>query len=140
MTSTRDKLRRLAVKLEVPADKHLNGQRPTAWNNHDLVPLPPSRRTWTMKGFLGFWSVIQINTVGWQTGSSLIALGLSVWEAMIATLIAKILISLVAIFNGWWGGLWHIGFSVGNRAVWGLRGSYVALLQRIMLTLVWYGE
>jgi NCS1 family nucleobase:cation symporter-1 len=133
-------LQRLSVQLEVPADEHLGGQRPSAWNNRDLVPLPPSRRTWTIKGFLGFWAVMQLNTVGWQTGSSLVSLGLSVYEAMIVTIIAKSLIALVAIVNGWWGALWHVGFSVGNRAVWGLRGSYVALLQRIMLCLVWYGE
>ena len=130
----------ISRKLEVPVDPNLNGQRPSAWNNVDLTPLPPSRRTWTVKGFLGFWSTIQLSVaVGWQTGSALLGLGLSVWEAMIVTIIAKCLICLVAIFNGWWGGLWHVGFSVGNRAVWGLRGSYVALLQRIMLCIVWYG-
>jgi NCS1 family nucleobase:cation symporter-1 len=132
-------LHHLAIQLEVPPDENLGGKRPSSWSNRDLVPLPPSRRTWTVKGFLGFWAVIQLNTVTWRTGSSLLGLGLSVWEAMIVTVIAKILIALVAIFNGWWGGLWHVGFSVGNRAVWGLRGSYIALLQRIMLCLVWYG-
>jgi NCS1 family nucleobase:cation symporter-1 len=96
-----------------------------------------------------------LNTVGWQTASSLLSLGLSVWEAMIVTIIAKVgsahsvlfkhtltsfqfCIAAVAISNGWWGALWHVGFSVGNRAVWGLRGSYLALAQRIMLCLVWY--
>lgn len=134
------RLQRLSEFLEVPRDHNLNDARATAWNNHDLVPLPPSRRTWTVGGFLGFWSVVQLNVVGWQTGSSLIVLGLSVWEAMIVTIIAKILISLVAILNGWLGALWHVGFTVGNRSVWGMRGSYIALLQRIMLVMVWYGS
>lgn len=52
----------------------------------------------------------------------------------------QILISLVAILNGWLGALWHVGFTVGNRSVWGMRGSYIALLQRIMLVMVWYGK
>ncbi|OAL37940.1 hypothetical protein AYO20_02773 [Fonsecaea nubica] len=139
MSSLRRRAARLSEKLEVPVDEHLDGKRATAWNNRDLAPLPPHRRTWTVWGFLGFWSVIQLNTVGWQTASSLISLGLSVWEAMIVTIIAKFLIAGVAITNGWWGAVWHVGFSVGNRAVWGLRGSYLALAQRIMLCLVWYG-
>ncbi|OCT44482.1 Thiamine transporter THI72 [Cladophialophora carrionii] len=138
MASLRHRASRLSKKLEVPVDENLDGARPTAWNNRDLAPLPPSRRTWTVWGFLGFWAVIQLNTVGWQTASSLLSLGLSVWEAMIVTIIAKFCIAAVAISNGWWGALWHVGFSVGNRAVWGLRGSYLALAQRIMLCLVWY--
>ncbi|KAK6373829.1 hypothetical protein LTS17_007798 [Exophiala oligosperma] len=139
MDSIRRRASRLSKKLEVPVDENLGGQTATPWNNRDLAPLPPSRRTWTVWGFLGFWAVIQLNTVGWQTASSLISLGLSVWEAMIVTIIAKFLIAGVAIANGWWGAVWHVGFSVGNRAVWGLRGSYLALAQRIMLCLVWYG-
>ncbi|RFU31399.1 hypothetical protein B7463_g4910, partial [Scytalidium lignicola] len=139
MSSLRSRAKWLGEKLEVPVDENLGGEHATAWNNRDLAPLPPSRRTWTVAGFLGFWCVIQLNSVGWQTASSLISLGLSVWETMIVTIIAKILISAVAIVNGWWGAQWHVGFSVGNRAVWGLRGSYFALLQRIMLCLVWYG-
>ncbi|KAI1628829.1 NCS1 nucleoside transporter family protein [Exophiala viscosa] len=138
MSSLRQRAARLSKKLEVPVDENLDGERPTAWNNRDLAPLPPSRRTWTVFGFLGFWAVIQLNTVGWQTASSLISMGLSVWEAMVVTIIAKFLIAGLAITNGWWGAVWHVGFSVGNRAVWGLRGSYLALAQRIMLCLVWY--
>src|ERR1700744_1425629 len=90
MRSLRQRASRLSEKLEVPVDEHLDGARPTAWNNRDLAPLPPSRRTWTVWGFMGFWAVIQLNTVGWQTASSLISLGLSVWEAMIVTIIAKV--------------------------------------------------
>jgi nucleobase:cation symporter-1, NCS1 family len=139
-TTMRQRIQVISKKLEVPLDPDKGGERPTAWNNIDLTPLPPHRRTWTVWGFMGFWATIQLNVGGgWQTASALLSLGLSVWEAMIVTIVAKALICLVAIFNGWWGGLWHVGFSVGNRAVWGLRGSYVALLQRIMLCVVWYG-
>lgn len=99
MSSFRQRASRLSKRLEVPVDENLDDARPTAWNNRDLAPLPPSRRTWTVWGFLGFWAVIQLNTVGWQTASSLISLGLSVWEAMIVTIIAKVS-SAVVIFPG----------------------------------------
>jgi NCS1 family nucleobase:cation symporter-1 len=89
-TTLRHRLNALSEKLEVPVDENLDGERATNWKNRDLAPLPPSRRTWTVFGFIGFWSVIQLNVVGWQTASSLIALGLSVWEAMIVTIIAKV--------------------------------------------------
>ncbi|TIA75011.1 NCS1 nucleoside transporter family protein-like protein [Aureobasidium pullulans] len=33
--------------------------------------------------------------------------------------------------------MWHIGFTVQNRYTWGLRGSYIPLLQRILLNFIW---
>jgi nucleobase:cation symporter-1, NCS1 family len=32
---------------------------------------------------------------------------------------------------------WHIGFTVQNRYTWGIRGSFIPLLQRIMLNFIW---
>jgi nucleobase:cation symporter-1, NCS1 family len=90
MSSQRLRAKWLSERLEVPVDDNLDGEHATAWSNRDLAPLPPSRRTWTVTGFIGFWAVIQLNSVGWQTASSLISLGLSVWETMIVTIIAKV--------------------------------------------------
>jgi NCS1 family nucleobase:cation symporter-1 len=74
----------------------------------------------------------------WQVGSSLVAVGLSVWQAMIATIIGKLIISAVAISNGYVGAEWHIGFPVYARVIWGMYDSYLALVQRILLGLVWF--
>jgi NCS1 family nucleobase:cation symporter-1 len=57
---------------------------------------------------------------------------------MIATIIGKFIISAVAIFNGAVGAEWHIGFPVYARVIWGMYGSYLALVQRILLGLVWF--
>jgi NCS1 family nucleobase:cation symporter-1 len=57
---------------------------------------------------------------------------------MIATIIGKIIISGVAIFNGYVGAEWHIGYPVYARVIWGVYGSYLALVQRILLGLVWF--
>lgn len=74
----------------------------------------------------------------WQLGASLVAAGLSVWQAIIATIIGKVIISLVAIFNGYVGAQWHIGFPVVSRYIWGPYGSFIAIIQRIVLGLVWF--
>lgn len=74
----------------------------------------------------------------WQLGASLVATGLSVWQVIIATLIGKVIISLVAIFNGYTGAEWHIGFPVVSRYIWGPYGSFIAIIQRIILSLVWF--
>lgn len=57
---------------------------------------------------------------------------------MVATIIAKMIISGVAILNGYVGAEWHIGFPVFSRVIWGMYGSYLALVQRILLGLVWF--
>lgn len=66
------------------------------------------------------------------------ATGLSVWQAILATLIGKIIIALVAIFNGYVGAEWHIGFPVLSRYVWGPHGAFAHIVQRIVLGLVWF--
>lgn len=74
----------------------------------------------------------------WQIGASLVSIGLSVWQAIVATLIGKIIIALVAIFNGFVGAEWHVGFPVVSRYVWGPYGSFLHIVQRIILSLVWF--
>ncbi|KAL1847506.1 hypothetical protein VTK73DRAFT_10341 [Phialemonium thermophilum] len=110
----------------------------SAWINDDIRPLEPERRTWTRWVFISFWAINQIALSNWQIGSSLVAVGLSVWQSVVAVIVGKILIAAVAISNGMVGGRWHIGFPVWSRAVWGMYGSYLALLQRILLSIVWF--
>ena len=88
--------------------------------------------------FISFWAVNQIALSNWQLGGSLVATGISVWQAIIALVIGKIIIAAVAIANGYVGATWHIGFCVVSRYVWGVKGQYVAVVQRIILSLVWF--
>jgi NCS1 family nucleobase:cation symporter-1 len=88
--------------------------------------------------YVSFWAINQIALSNWQLGGSLVATGISVWQAIIAIIIGKIIIALVAVANGYVGATWHIGFCVVSRYVWGIRGQYVALIQRIILSLVWF--
>ncbi|EWG41229.1 hypothetical protein FVEG_03375 [Fusarium verticillioides 7600] len=108
------------------------------WINDDIRPLEPGRRTWNTMTFISFWLVNQVAISNWQLGASLVATGLSVWQVVIATLIGKVIISLVAIFNGYTGAEWHIGFPVVSRYIWGPYGSFIAIVQRIILSLVWF--
>ncbi|OJJ43053.1 hypothetical protein ASPZODRAFT_136596 [Penicilliopsis zonata CBS 506.65] len=121
--------------LAVPTSKE---NSLSAWINDDIRPLPPSRRTWTRWAFISFWAINQICLSNWQIGSSLVSTGLSVWQSVIAVILGKLIVAGVAVLNGYVGAKWHIGFPVWSRAVWGMYGSYVALVQRIVLSLVWF--
>ena len=76
---------------------------------------------------------------------------------MISIIVGKIIIAAVAVANGYVGAEWHIGrpaavygfstyiylsrfagFPVTSRFVWGIYGQYLALFQRIVLSLVWF--
>ncbi|KAI5211106.1 hypothetical protein AUEXF2481DRAFT_64822 [Aureobasidium subglaciale EXF-2481] len=128
-------LRKIRQHLKVPeGEDHISN----VWINDDIRPLPPHRRTWSRWAFISFWAINQIALSNWQLGGSLVATGISVWQAIVAIIIGKIIVAMVAIANGYVGATWHIGFCVVSRYVWGIRGQYVALIQRIILSLVWF--
>lgn len=110
----------------------------SVWINDDIRPLPPSRRLWNTWAYISFWAINQIALSNWQLGASLVAVGLSVWQTMIATIIGKVLIAMVAVCNGTVGAKWHIGFPVLSRGIWGIYGSYLIIVQRIILSLTWF--
>lgn len=51
--------------------------------------------------------------------------------------ISRGLIALFSTLVAWCGLRLHIGFTIQNRFTWGMRGSYVPLLQRILLNFIW---
>ncbi|KAK8032579.1 hypothetical protein PG990_002313 [Apiospora arundinis] len=125
----------LAVSLRVPSQSRSVSN---VWINDDIRPLAPHRRTWTRWAYISFWAINQICISNWQLGASLVALGLSVWQAVIALILGKLITAAVAILNGYVGAEWHIGFPVVSRFVWGVYGQYFILIQRIILSLVWF--
>ncbi|TEA10721.1 Transporter aclS [Colletotrichum sidae] len=108
------------------------------WINDDIRPMPPDRRRWTTSTFISFWLTNQVAISNWQLGASLVAAGLSVWQSVIAIVVGKVIIAAVAIANGYVGAEWHIGFPVVSRYIWGVYGQYIILIQRIILSLVWF--
>ena len=57
---------------------------------------------------------------------------------MIAVIIGKIITAAIAVLNGYVGAEWHIGFPVLARVVYGMRGSFIMVVQRITLGWVWF--
>ncbi|KAI0822158.1 NCS1 nucleoside transporter family [Trametes gibbosa] len=127
-------LKRLEVKSEHPQEG-----KATAWINRDIIPLPPSRRTWGSWSFVGYWMLTGFNISGWTTASSLLGIGLNVWQALISVIIGNLIVACAVVGNGYVGAEWHVGFPVYNRFVWGVFGSFHPLLMRILLSIVWYG-
>jgi NCS1 family nucleobase:cation symporter-1 len=56
---------------------------------------------------------------------------------MMVIVIGKLLVTFFSTLIAWCGLRWHIGFTIQNRFTWGLRGSYIPLLQRVLLNFIW---
>ncbi|KAJ2995440.1 hypothetical protein NUW54_g7386 [Trametes sanguinea] len=110
----------LLRRLQVKSKNEFEGEA-TAWINRDIVPLPPSRRTWGAWSFVGYMATDRLQ-----------------YQRLVYRLEpAGNRTQLVA--NGFVGAEWHVGFPVYNRFVWGVFGSFFPLLMRILLSIVWYG-
>lgn len=140
-----------AVVLKGDEEKH---EQTDAWSNRDLIPLPPARRTWGAFHYFGYWTLSSLNIATWQTPNTYLskiskdtqtirsltkrtAQGLSVGQAMAVIIISRAVITIFACFVAWCGLTWHIGFTIQNRFTWGMRGSYIPLLQRVLLNFIW---
>ncbi|ORY05052.1 NCS1 nucleoside transporter family protein-like protein [Clohesyomyces aquaticus] len=132
----------MALKHRVVENIRLHGdeaqhEQTDSWSNRDLIPLPPSRRTWGWFHFFGFWAISSLNISNWQTPNTFLTRGLSVGQSMMIIVLGRLLIAMFSTLIAWCGLEWHIGFTVQNRYTWGMRASYIPLLQRILLNFIW---
>ncbi|KAI6093663.1 NCS1 nucleoside transporter family protein-like protein [Hypoxylon rubiginosum] len=132
----RSRFERVKEKVRLHGDEAQHEQT-DQWSNRDLIPLPPSRRTWGWFHYYGFWTLSSLNITNWQTPSSFLTQGLSVPQSLAIIIIGRALIVAFSTLIAWCGLKWHIGFTIQNRYTWGLRASYIPLLQRILLNFIW---
>jgi nucleobase:cation symporter-1, NCS1 family len=123
---------RLKVKGDEAQHEHVD-----SWSNRDLIPLPPQRRTWGWFHYFGYWTLSSLNISNWQSPNTFLTEGLSVGQSMLIIVVGRLLILMFSTLIAWCGLTWHIGFTVQNRFSWGLRASYIPLLQRILLNFIW---
>ncbi|KAL6246430.1 hypothetical protein RBB50_006666 [Rhinocladiella similis] len=128
------RIKSIIKKLEVPEEGTISDR----WINNDIKPIEEGRRTWTFWTFHNLWVLTNTNISTYMTGSSLIALGLTWWQAIIAIMVGAILSTIFIVLNSMPGAFYHLGFPIANRYVWGMYGSSFVIYNRILLSLVWY--
>ncbi|KAK2036173.1 thiamine transporter [Colletotrichum somersetense] len=89
--------------------------------------------------FHNFWLLVNCNITTYLTGSALVPLGLTWWQAFICIVIGNLIATAVVIINSLPGSYYNLGFPVFSRVVWGMWGSQFVVWNRIFLSLVWYG-
>ncbi|KAF5591189.1 uracil permease [Fusarium pseudoanthophilum] len=109
------------------------------WSNKDLEPTPPEHRNWTWYNLPLYWFSNQFSLTGWNTGSSLIAVGLTWQQSFASCVLGALLASLVVICMARPGVQYHIGFPVLARSSMGMYGAYFFIFIRAIVCIVWYG-
>lgn len=133
----KEKLKSTLIMLEVPHEGH---EKPNALQNPDLEPMPPARRVWGFWSFFGYWGVPNITIWTWSTGSAMMALGLNIGHIMGALTLGNIIICTYTCLNSGPGSKYHIGYTVCQRIIFGVYGSGIGIMIRIILSIVFYGS
>lgn len=58
------------AKLRGKEEEH---EEANSWSNRDLIPLPPSRRTWGWFHFFGYWTINSLNVSNWQSPNTFLS-------------------------------------------------------------------
>ncbi|KAF8502914.1 NCS1 nucleoside transporter family [Russula emetica] len=104
----------------------------SAWSNKDMDPVPPnSMRTWTTFNYVAYWISDAANASMWAFASSMLAICLSWWQALLAIAFGNIIMGIVMVLNGTTGARPHIAFPILNRSSFGYWLSYFSMLRAI---------
>ncbi|QLG74684.1 hypothetical protein HG535_0G05670 [Zygotorulaspora mrakii] len=129
------KFQRFLRAIEVP-----HGDEPiSVLRNPDLQPIPDKERTWGFWSFFAYWGLPNFSVATFSTGSALLSLNLNIQQSIGALVIANILIGLMTIANSNPGIKYHIGYTLDQRMIFGIYGSFIGIIFRVGLAAVFYG-
>lgn len=131
------RLLKILKKLEVP---HADGKHLSVLKNPDLEPMPPSRRLRGFWSFFGYWAVPNVSIVTYSIGSSLLVLGLNIQQTMGTIVIGVLIGILYTVLNCSPRSKFRIGFTLCQRMIFGIIGSYLGIVIRIMLSIVFFAS
>ncbi|KAG7695511.1 hypothetical protein KL915_002901 [Ogataea haglerorum] len=105
--------------------------------NADLLPTPPSKRTWNKVTYSLFWFAEQASVTSWTVASTGISLGLSWWETWLCVILGRIVITFFMVMSGRPGMVYKIPFPVIVRSSFGVYGGFWPFFNRNAMTIIW---
>ena len=106
--------------------------------NADLAPVPPEQRDWSWINMSTVWMGMVHNVVAYETAAGLMSLGMSAWQALLATATAYFVLFLAMWFNAKAGTRYGLPFCVLIRAALGPRGAQIAVVLRGFVAVFWF--
>ncbi|CEP63201.1 nucleobase cation symporter-1 family protein LALA0_S07e04742g [Lachancea lanzarotensis] len=122
-------------KLEVKN----SGLPVSALRNPDLEPIPHAKRQWAFWSFFAYYGLPNVSAATFSIGSALLSLGLNIKQSIGTIIVGNIVITLYTIMNSNPGFKYHIGYTLEQRMLFGIRGSVIGIIIRVGLSVVLYG-
>src|SRR5690242_10083434 len=107
--------------------------------NHDLAPVPISRRNWTTYNYAALWISMAHCIPTYMMSSGLISAGMNWWQALITILLGNTIVLIPILLNSHPGTKYGIPFPVFARAAYGSFGSNLPALMRAIVACGWFG-
>jgi nucleobase:cation symporter-1, NCS1 family len=107
--------------------------------NHDLAPVPISRRNWTTYNYAALWISMAHCIPTYMLSSGLIAAGMNWWQALITILLGNTIVLAPILLNSHPGTKYGIPFPIFARAAYGTYGSNLPALMRAIVACGWFG-
>jgi nucleobase:cation symporter-1, NCS1 family len=107
--------------------------------NHDLAPIPLSRRNWSTYNYAALWVSMAHCIPTYMLASGLMASGMNWWQALITILLGNTIVLIPILLNSHPGTKYGIPFPVFARASYGTLGSNLPALMRALVACGWFG-
>ncbi|EPQ31101.1 uncharacterized protein PFL1_01290 [Pseudozyma flocculosa PF-1] len=132
---------RLLRALQVKGSERLPGETraQSFMRNEDLLPVPPSRRSWGSWAFVAFWISDGLNLSTFLIASTATSAGLSWAQAWAAIIVGYTLVAFLVVLTARVGAVYHCSFPILVRASFGVFGSAWPVLNRAVMACIWYG-
>jgi NCS1 family nucleobase:cation symporter-1 len=111
----------------------------SALHNHDLAPVPFSRRNWTTYNYAALWVSMAHCIPTYILASGLMSAGMSWSQALVTILLGNTIVLIPILLNSHPGTKYGIPFPVFARAAYGTLGSNVPALMRALVACGWFG-
>jgi NCS1 family nucleobase:cation symporter-1 len=107
--------------------------------NHDLAPVPVSRRNWTTYNYAALWISMAHCIPTYMLASGLMAQGMNWKQALFTILLGNTIVLAPILLNSHPGTKYGIPFPVFARAAYGTAGSNLPALMRALVACGWFG-
>src|SRR6058998_543777 len=107
--------------------------------NHDLAPVPVSRRNWTTYNYAALWISMAHCIPTYMLASGLLAAGMNWKQALFTILLGNVIVLVPILLNSHPGTKYGIPFPVFARAAYGTYGSNLPALMRAIVACGWFG-
>jgi NCS1 family nucleobase:cation symporter-1 len=117
----------------------LEGELRSRYINEDLAPTRIADRKWAMKDIAALWISMSACVPTYMLASSLIAEGMSWWQAVLTIFLGNCVVLAPMVLNAHAGTKYGIPFPVYCRPAFGVVGANVPAILRALVACGWFG-